>query len=142
MSKADSRACIVLVVEDEWLVSTAVVGELRKSGCIVLEARSGEEAIAHLNREPGIGVVFTDLRLGGRTSGWDVAEAFRKILPDVGVIYTSGRSHHGARSVPGSLFFGKPYNPAVVRKACMRIASDRIPMRLRTSPRLPQSAKP
>jgi CheY-like chemotaxis protein len=65
----------------------------------------------HVERQPPIRVVFTDIQLGGELNGWDVAEAFRKAHPDIRVIYASGRYHDGERRVADSVFFTKPYIP-------------------------------
>ena len=44
---------------------------------------NGEDAIALLSAEhlPRISTLFTDIQLGGKLSGWDVAEAFRGANP-------------------------------------------------------------
>ena len=64
-----------------------------------------------VEQQPPIGVVFTDIQLGGQLKGWDVAEAFRRAYPDIRVIYASGRYHDGERRVPDSVFFTKPHIP-------------------------------
>ena len=79
----------------------------------MVEARNGEEAsrILRAEQQPPINVVFTDIQLGGRLNGWDVAEAFRRAYPQIRVIYTSGLYQDGQRRVPDSEFFTKPYIP-------------------------------
>ena len=72
--------------------------------------------------QPLIGVVFTDIQLGGQLNGWDVAEAFRKAYPDICVIYASGRYHDAERRVPGSTFFTKPYIPGDIVDAIAEAA--------------------
>jgi response regulator RpfG family c-di-GMP phosphodiesterase len=42
----DKKSPIVVVVEDEPLVRVIIVDYLRENGCTVLEAASGEEAVA------------------------------------------------------------------------------------------------
>lgn len=125
MPKAVPRPYIVLVVEDEWLVSSVVVDDLRDRGFVVIEAGCGEDALACLAGDHAVDVVFTDIHLGNGMSGWDVAEAFRKADPGVGVIYASGQSLDSRRDVPGSLFFRKPYSPLAVSDACTRMARER-----------------
>jgi hypothetical protein len=68
-------------------------------------------------------VLITDIQLGGSASDWDVAEAFRASSSDVGVIYTTGNSHDRRRSVPNSLHFTKPYQPADVATACRELVT-------------------
>jgi CheY-like chemotaxis protein len=116
---------VVLVVEDEWFVSMTVVDELESKGCHVLEAASGEDALAYLSRGHAVDVVFTDIRLGGRIDGWDVAEAFREQDPYIGVIYTSGQTLDERHDVSGSLFYRKPHQPDEVADACCWMAEAR-----------------
>jgi len=67
----------------------------------------GEEAIALLTGEhaPWITILFTDIQLSGKLSGWDVAEAFREVNPKIQVIYASGQYQDDERRVSGSTFF-------------------------------------
>jgi FixJ family two-component response regulator len=57
-------------------------------------------------------VLFTDIRLPGPLSGWDIAERWRECHPKIPVIYATGFSDEEARPVPGSVLFQKPYNAA------------------------------
>jgi CheY-like chemotaxis protein len=110
---------VVLVVEDEWVVRDTIAHELRSAGWEVLEASTAEGAIGLLRHgTQHIDIVFTDIQLAGYLSGWDVAEQYRAVRPDVPIIYTSGNSVDRSRSVQGSLFFDKPYDPADVVQAC------------------------
>ena len=95
------------------MVRLFIVGQLREQGYDVFEAGTGEEAIALLSAEhpPWINTLFTDIQLGGKLSGWDVAETFREANPEIQVIYASGRYDGGERRVSGSTFFTKPYRP-------------------------------
>lgn len=109
---------LLLVVEDEALVRQLVVLELEDAGYDVVEAETGEEALAALRRHPGIQLLFTDIRLPGSLCGWDIAERARAMRPDLPVIYATGYSGD-LRLVPGSEFMRKPYKPAAVIQ-CMR----------------------
>jgi CheY-like chemotaxis protein len=91
----------------------------------VLEARSGEAALSHLEAGERIDVVFTDIRLAGPMSGWEVGTKFRNILPQVPIIYTSGDEPHSARAVPRSVFLAKPYEPKAVVDACRNMYARR-----------------
>ena len=108
----------ILVVEDEPLVRLMIVDFLRCSGCGVVEAASGEAAVEVLQLRDGIDVVFTDIQLGGALDGWDVGETSRATHPMIPVIYTSGAVFVRDRTVSGSVFFDKPYDPAAVLAAC------------------------
>src|SRR4051812_8336468 len=114
----DPKELTVLVVEDEPLTRMTIVEFLRSSGCDVIEAASGEKAVEVLQRRNGIDVVFTDIQLGGMLDGWDVGETSRVTHPMIPVVYTSGAALVGDRSVAGSRFFNKPYEPATILAAC------------------------
>ena len=87
-----------------------IVDYLIDNGCTVVEAGSGEEAVADMDgpNQP-LDVLFTDIRLGGVLNGWDVAEIFRDRFPNVRVLYASGYAIEPRRDVEGSEFFSKPY---------------------------------
>jgi|RhiMetdeSRZDD1v2_1073273.scaffolds.fasta_scaffold302762_2 CheY-like chemotaxis protein len=109
----------ILVVEDEWIVRAVIANFLRDEGYIVVEAATGEEALSLLtgHNEP-IDLLFTDIQLGGRLTGWDVAETFRNSRPHSPVFYASGHPPDDRRRVLGSVFFGKPYLPDKILRAC------------------------
>ena len=92
------RYLSALVVEDEWLVRSEIVDELKAHGLQVLEASTGEAAL-NLFDMGRIDLLFTDIQLGGELNGWDVAEALRATWPDLAVIYTSGNSADRSRQV-------------------------------------------
>ena len=64
-----------------------------------MEAVIGEEALTHLNlhKDEALSALFTDIKLGGRLNGWDVAEASRAADPEVPVLYTSGNCNDRER---------------------------------------------
>ena len=124
VNKHPDASCI-LVVEDAHFVRSFIVGYLRDAGYLVREASSGEEAIAilHTVDPPPISMVFTDIQLGGRLTGWEVAEAFRKVHPEIPVIYTSGQIQNRQRQVSGSTFVPKPYLPSDIVELIERRAA-------------------
>jgi len=103
----------ILVVEDDHLVREMAVEALTDEGFEVIEAATGEDAIAYC-REGAADVLFTDIRLPGSVTGWDIAEECRRINPTMPVIYATGYSHVGPRPVAGSVWFQKPYRPEQV----------------------------
>ena len=109
---------VVLVVEDEWLLRDCIAAHLRSARWQVLEARSGESAIALLNAGKHVDAVVTDIELGGTINGWSVGKSFRTKLPRIAVIYTSGNAWPSADAVPKSLFISKPYEPDAIIQAC------------------------
>jgi CheY-like chemotaxis protein len=118
---------VVLVVEDEWLLRDCIAAHLRAARWHVLEARSGEAAIALLNAGKHVDVVVTDIELGGTINGWSVGKRFRTILPQIGVIYTSGKAWPSAQAVARSLFISKPYEADAITQACRITLCDGRP---------------
>jgi CheY-like chemotaxis protein len=118
----DADAVVVLVVEDEIFVRFDVAGCLEDAGYDVVEAATGEEAIALCNSGTSIDMVITDINLGGSASGWDVAEWCRTARPDLPVVYTSGKSIDPERCVAGSIFMSKPYRHSDILDVCQRLA--------------------
>src|SRR3712207_1436461 len=80
----------VLVVDDEVLVRLVIAEYLRDCGYRVLEAGTPEDAVAILNANLNVDIVFTDLELPGHSSGLELARWIRRRHPDMRVIVTSG----------------------------------------------------
>lgn len=108
---------VVLFVEDNTALRYTVAAELRDAGYVVVEATTGEEAVAQLSGSGRIDVLLTDLRLPGRLDGWDIAERARGLRPGVPVIYASAYSYASPRQVAGSLMLHKPYPPEALLDA-------------------------
>ena len=109
---------VVLVVEDEWFLRECSAAHLRMARWRILEAPTGEAALSLLAVRNRIDVVFTDIRLGGAISSWEVGAGFRRVLPRIPVIYTSGTAVALDRAVPMSRFIPKPYEPDAIVDAC------------------------
>ena len=116
-----AHAMIVLVVEDEWLMREAIADYLQDAGCVVIQAETAERAIEICRSDTPVDVLFTDIRLDGSASGWDVAEAFRDARGDAPVIYASGNPIEPGRCVAGSVYFDKPYRAGDILSACARL---------------------
>jgi CheY-like chemotaxis protein len=80
----------VLVVEDEVLIRMATADYLRGCGYRVVEAGSGDEAVAVLKTDIRVDVVFTDVSMPGTLNGFGLAQWVRVERPGVRVILTSG----------------------------------------------------
>ena len=119
----DADVVIVLLVEDEIWVRLDVACCLEDAGYVVVEAGTGEAAMALCNSRTSIDMVITDINLGGSANGWDVAEYFRTVRPDVPVVYTSGKSLDPGRGIAASAFVPKPYYETDILKACQRLTA-------------------
>ena len=71
---------LVLLVDDDAAVRQTVRGYLRRAGLDVIEAETLDEA-AQLMAVDGLGLVVTDLDIGGASTGLDVAAAAPQGLP-------------------------------------------------------------
>jgi CheY-like chemotaxis protein len=112
---------VVLVVEDDHFVRLDVADSLEEAGYAVIEAGSGEAAVALCNAGTAIDIIITDINLGGSLSGWDVAECFRTVLPNMPVLYTSGERIDRTRCVSGSAVLAKPCQNGDILKECQRL---------------------
>jgi CheY-like chemotaxis protein len=113
----------VLVVEDESLVRMVAADALRDAGFEVLEAADGERAL-DLYKSAPVDVLFTDIRLPGRMSGWEVAEQCRSANPALPVIYASAVSSAPPRPVRESTWFQKPYTAEQVVTVVQSVAAQ------------------
>jgi DNA-binding NtrC family response regulator len=101
---------IVLVVEDEDLVRTMAVDMLEDAGFEVIEAATADAALAILETDPTIAVLFTDIDMPGSMSGLDLAGCVAERWPHVRLVVTSGRFRLTNQQVPDSgRFVPKPY---------------------------------
>ena len=80
----------ILVVDDEIITRVVIADYLRDCGYRVFEAGTAEDAVAILNSQLKVDIVFTDLELPGQSSGLELARWIRRRHPDMRVIVTSG----------------------------------------------------
>lgn len=80
----------VLVAEDEFLIRMLVADHLREAGFTVVEASSGDEAIAILKAGAFFDLVFTDVRMPGSVDGMALLDFVKRTQPAVPVFVTSG----------------------------------------------------
>ncbi len=120
---------IGLVVEDEALLRLELAEELTSAGWRVQEAATGEEALKLIDRIRGengqLDFLVTDIRLGGRIDGWDVAEACRKSWPQIPVVYVSANPIVEKRRVSDSAFLSKPVEVDHLIVTCRKLMGNR-----------------
>lgn len=113
-----SRRYTVLVVEDELLIRIGVVEELEEAGFTVLQAATADVAIALLEANPAIRLLFTDVDMPGSMDGLKLAAAVRNRWPPIRVIVTSGHIHAAdVTAANDQRFFAKPYDMVAVAAA-------------------------
>jgi PAS domain S-box-containing protein len=129
---ADSQVAVIggghesiLVVEDDDLVRDYVVTQLRSLGYRTSTATNAAEALAIINSDDKLDLLFTDVIMPGIMNGRQLADEAVKRRPSLKVLFTSGYTenaivHHG-RLDPGVLLLAKPYRKSdlarMVRKA-------------------------
>jgi signal transduction histidine kinase/CheY-like chemotaxis protein len=86
---AGSPGEVVLLVEDNERVRGMSDAALRELGYTVIEAASGEEALAVLARQPRIDLLLTDVIMPDM-SGRELADRARASRPGLNVLYTTG----------------------------------------------------
>jgi signal transduction histidine kinase len=111
-----TRAERVLVVEDEDGVRAFAVEMLRELGYGIVEAADGPTALAVIEADPSIRLLFTDVGLPGGMNGRQLADAALRRRPDLKVLFTSGYTRnaivHGGRLDAGVALIGKPFTYA------------------------------
>jgi CheY-like chemotaxis protein len=110
----ESRQPVVLVVEDDVLIRSAVAEYLRISGNSVVEAAKAAEAIAVFAAGAPIDVVFSDIHMPGTMDGFSLARWVYHHHPGIHVMLTSGNADAARATEVAELFFPKPYRTAEV----------------------------
>jgi PAS domain S-box-containing protein len=80
----------ILVTEDQPEVREVAVGLLEYLGYKVVEAENGEQAIAQLESNSEIDLLFTDIVMPGDMDGKNLADAARVLRPDLPIVFTTG----------------------------------------------------
>ena len=119
----------VLVVEDELGVRELAVLFLTDLGYRVLEAADGQSALASLERQPTIDLLFVDLVLPGGLNGLELARQARHYRPDLKVLFTSGYAKDailGQEKLSARVrLLVKPYQKADLARAVRGALEDR-----------------
>jgi DNA-binding response OmpR family regulator len=123
----------VLLVEDEHSIGSMTRGYLERSGYRVVWVRTGEEALAEVDRHP-VRIVVLDIRLPGM-DGFDVARTLRS-RSEVPILMLTARDEEPDRVAGLELgaddYLTKPFSPrelvarmkAVLRRTDGRSAED------------------
>jgi signal transduction histidine kinase len=104
---------LVLVVEDNADVQKTAIRHLTELGYRTVAAASAKDAIAILEKDPGIEVIFTDIVMPGGMNGWELGVAAHRLRPGIPILYTSGFSEttiqDNRAQQAANRFLGKPY---------------------------------
>ncbi len=103
----------VLVVEDDKLVRSYVVSQLKALGYRVLEAPEAQSALEIIHQVPDIDLLFTDVVMPGGMGGRELSEAALALRPGLKVLFTSGYTEnsivHNGKLDRGVELLSKPY---------------------------------
>jgi signal transduction histidine kinase/DNA-binding response OmpR family regulator len=112
-ARGDAHGELILVVEDDPDVRAFSGEMLRELGYRVVEAVSADEAVRHLEQQPGIRLMFTDIGLPGGMTGRQLADEATRRWPDLKVLFTTGYARnaivHNGRLDPGVELITKPF---------------------------------
>lgn len=119
-------AATILVVEDDAEVREMIVGILSDLGYATLVATTGPEALAVLERENSVDLLFTDVVMPGGISGSELARRASRLRPDLRILLSSGYTREEPRSRSAQLefpFIAKPYRPTTLGKKLKEVLS-------------------
>jgi len=120
----------ILIVEDDALVRKYVVTQIRGLGYATLEASNAVEALAVIDSNAAIDLLFTDVIMPGPMNGRLLVDEALKRRPSLKTLFTSGYTenaivHHG-RLDSGVLLLAKPYRkPELARMIRMALDNGR-----------------
>ena len=119
----------VLVVEDDTDVRAYASELLRELGYRVLAAPDGPAALAQLDENPEVSLLFTDVVLTGGMDGQALAEEAQRRHPRLKILYTTGYAReaivHQGRVDPGVELIVKPFaRPALAAKVRQVLEAD------------------
>jgi CheY-like chemotaxis protein len=116
MIKQPSRT-VILVVEDELFVRMAAVDDLAADGRTILEADCADEALAIIEAEGQVDLLFTDINMPGKLNGLDLAAIVFERQPGTKLIVTSGAQKLADSELPDhGVFISKPYSTHDLRQ--------------------------
>jgi len=115
MKSENAKPTTVLVVEDEPTVRALAESIIEALGYMILSAANAREAIALLEQEKHIDILFTDINLPDGPDAIDGLSLARKAVelsPRLRVIYTTGYGQTDGMTalfVEAATFLPKPY---------------------------------
>ena len=105
---AKTRACSILLVDDDPMVAETTVGMLEVLGHRVKVASSGGRALEILVADTSVDLVITDYAMPGMT-GKELAQRIRETRPNLPVVLASGYAELAAQDDSGLPRLDKPY---------------------------------
>lgn len=116
---------LVLVVEDEPAVRDVAAAFVRSLGYRVQVVASADEAMAAIDQDPSIAVLFSDVMLGAGMNGKELAAAARQRRPRLAVLLTSGYEDTATAGTAEFELLRKPYQREQLAAALRRSLQNR-----------------
>jgi DNA-binding NtrC family response regulator len=112
----------MLFVDDDFWGHLENCEFLRERGFHIVEAYTASEACAAIDGPARLSALVTDIELGDRVDGFELARRARAAYPHVPVVYMSGTAtaRHNAEGVSHSEFISKPFHPQQIMDALDR----------------------
>jgi two-component system, cell cycle sensor histidine kinase and response regulator CckA len=121
---------IVLVVEDAPPLRDVICEGLSTSGCTVLCARDGQEALRIFNEQTSaVDILLTDVIMPGM-NGAALAKEVRSLRPETKILYMTGYSGEFIRAdmlTPGVSLIRKPFTAAELGRKIGKMLGDKQP---------------
>ena len=120
----------ILVLEDEFSIRSFVTLNLKREGYDVIEAASGEEAIALFDKNQDINMAVLDVMLPG-IDGFEVLKHIRNKSQNIGIIILTARTNEEDKVLGleygADDYISKPFSPkeliARIRALIRRVTS-------------------
>ena len=133
MKPKRAKPTTALVVEDEPTVRALAESIIEALGCRILSAANAREAIALLEQDEPIDILFTDINLPDGPDAIDGLELARKAVElyrNLRVIYTTGHGQTDGMTalfVEDATFLPKPYTIKQLTEAVLATAEEHPP---------------
>lgn len=126
-SPVAARRPKILVVEDQEAVRAVACGFLEDFGYEIMEAGDGFQALAVLQEQDDIDLMFSDVVMPGGMNGFDLAQAAQSLKPNLKIVHTSGYPkgamvHQDEPRFKNGFIIMKPYR----REELQRIIRDAL----------------
>jgi CheY-like chemotaxis protein len=113
----------VVIAEDDAILLMDAMDLAEEAGLKPYGAHNAEQAIKLLEENADVGVLFTDVQMGGSMDGVALAHWARKRQPDLAIIVTSGVAMITSGELPDDgRFIPKPYAPKVIIRTLSELA--------------------
>lgn len=115
-ASASGRSLKILAVDDDSLVRETLCAMLEDMGHVVVSAESARHAIVAFETPGKFDLLLTDFSMPGMT-GAELAEALRKLQPDLPIVVATGYAEALYKAGPGITRLAKPFDRTALASA-------------------------